>query len=189
MMFAGMFDLCPPLPDMEEDELRDMMEEMANFRGTTAGKFTADVLGHAGFGSEGDGNDGGFLLTIEAYDTNLERAACIALMRIGQGMPESGESLTIVNESQVEPEDHPGDLIGYLLIAGLDGPGEIHAIAAGLGETGTLEVETAGEDRISGTLHFRGTARDPNAPADGQPFEMEGTFSAERVFDQVPTTR
>ncbi len=189
VMVADMLQLCPPPPDdLPADELRAVMEEQATFRGEMSGFVDGPLLGEASFGSQDDSFGQGFVITAESYDEELEQAACLALLRVGAGMPKEGGSLSVLDDHGAAGQES-GHMIAYLLLAELDGPGKISKVAVGLGQSGRIELESVAGGAMTGSLEVTGTFTALDDLTDSQPFEIRGEFNAQRVWDRVPTTR
>lgn len=182
VMLASIMDVCPALPEhIPTDQLQDMMRENASFQGNIEGSMNADMLGEAAFGRQSNS----FALTLEGFGGSLEQAACLIMMRVGDGVPEAATTLD-VSDSRLEPEDMMGDLVAFLILADVSQPGEIRHTAVGTAFDGEVVLDSIDEDQISGRLSINGVTTPLEALGDSAAFELDGEFTARFVWDNIP---
>lgn len=182
VMLASILDVCPALPEqIPTDQLQDMMRENASFQGNIEGSMNADMLGEAAFGRQSNS----FALTLEGFDGSLEQAACLIMMRVGDGVPEAVTTLD-VSDSRLEPGDMMGDLVAFLILADVSQPGEIRHTAVGTAFDGEVVLDSIDEDQISGQLSINGVVTPLEALEDSAAFEYSGEFTARFVWDNIP---
>lgn len=187
LMMANFLDLCPAFPeDIDTASLQAMLADNASFEGTIQGSINDETLGLANFGSQDDSFGRGFLLTLEAYDSELQQAACLTLLRVDAGMPDDSQTLAVAAGSD---QSEPGDIVAYLTIVDMTEPGRSQIVASGLGSAGELTLEHVDEEIVEGYVRVDGQVTPLDQLTDSQPFFIEGEFSAMQAWDRVPVAR